>query len=114
MLYANATFENYFLDGAASPGVPPTGPCEVRMDGGDIIVGGEFDREKWMYKGKEEGSGHYRLERRDPGIEGTTTLHRFEGADVLDGWWKERIEVDGKQLTLVGMWRIHLGKPDDV
>ena len=86
------------------------------MDGGDIVVSGEFDRgEKWMYKGKEEGSGHYRLERRDPGIEGGRQRSIDSRAQVF--WtaaWNERIEVDGKQLTLVGMWRIHLGKPDDV
>ncbi len=53
MLYRNATFETYVPDGADPSLVLPTGSCEVRIDGGDIVVGGEFDGEKWMYRGRK-------------------------------------------------------------
>ena len=93
-LYKSSTLENYAEVEAD--------PCEVRIEGGDIVVAGR----DWVYRGKEEGPGHYRLRGEEPGKSGelevgTATLHRFEGASVLVGNWKVGQEK--------GMWLIRLG-----
>ena len=94
MLYDNATVTSYFTDGGSD-----TQDCEVRMDGETIVVDGG----DWMYEGREQGPGHYRLESRgrNGNLDGTATLHRFDGASRLVGDW-----VEGRES---GTWRIDLG-----
>ena len=75
-----------------------TGSRHVSIDSAHIVVDGG----KWIYHGREEGPGHYRLKGRERGVlAGTATLHRFEGASILVGDWN----VD----KYAGMWRIRLG-----
>ena len=90
MLYEHATVETYHADVGMTEDT-----CDVRIGDGDIVVDGG----DWMYRGKEEDPGHYRLECRE--LEATATLHRFKGASVLVGNWIE----EGQE----GMWLIRLG-----
>ena len=72
--------------------------CEVRIDGSEIVVSYEDDRGIVLYKGKEDGHGHYALE--CPERQGKASLHMFPKGKVLDGYWIE----EGYR----GFWRIHL------
>jgi len=71
-------------------------PCEVRIDGDEIIVSYDGDAGPVVYSGKMKGEGHFELKSARP--EGRACLHRFWNGRRLDGWWKE----DGYE----GMWRI--------
>ena len=95
-LYKDATCESYHPDAGLEEEA-----CEVRIEGDDIVV----STKAWMYRGKEDGPGHFRLGGREQvdgdELEGRATLHRFEGESVLVGDWKV-----GKYF---GAWRIRLG-----
>ncbi|QLP98560.1 MAG: hypothetical protein HZY79_15855 [Rhodoblastus sp.] len=73
-------------------------PCEVRLDGDEIIISYEENGCHCLYKGRDVGHGHFELNCTENG--GKATLHRFPDGDHLDGFWVQ----DGYQ----GMWRIHL------
>jgi len=76
--------------------------CEIRIDDKEIVVSYQDDNGFVIYKGKEDGHGHYVL--KCPEKHGEASLHMFPKGKVLDGYWKE----DGYR----GFWRIHL--PDDI
>ena len=82
MLYENAIVRSFHADVGMEEST-----CDVRIEGGDIVV----THEAWTYRGKEEGSGHFRLDGRelvdDEELDGRATLHRFEGASLLVGNW---------------------------
>ena len=73
-------------------------PCEVRIQGGELILSCKGDHGPVIYRGTEEGEGHYRLAA--PSVAGRGTLHRVLGEDLLEGSWTE----GGHS----GMWRIQL------
>lgn len=75
-------------------------PCEVTIHGDRITVSSYdvTEQRPSVYTGIENSPGHFQLE--DPEVRGTASLHRFEGSDLLDGFWAE--------APAVGMWRIQL------
>ncbi len=90
--------------------------CEVRL-----LEGGGIEVSYWhnagsgghpVYKGQEQGAGHYLLESKHPA--GRASLHRFKDSMILEGFWEENTgEEDAFDDPVVakGMWRIEL---DDV
>ena len=91
-LYPKSSMEMFSANGQWSH------PCEVRIDGGKIVVSYDSDGARILYEGPEVEPGHFELVAK--GVAGKATLHRFAEDVVLDGWWlEERIE---------GMWRITL------
>jgi hypothetical protein len=100
--YKNATYRTFHFGKEAAE----SQTCEVRiMDDGEIVVSYETDGDFVVYKGEEQGQGHYLLESEEP--QGRASLHRFPGSLILEGYWEE----DGMK----GMWRIELGEvADDV
>lgn len=98
--YKNATYWTFHFGKEAAE----SHPCEVRiMDDGEIVVSYETDSDFVLYKGEEQGAGHYLLECEEP--QGRASLHRFPDSLILEGYWEE----DG----LKGMWRIELGEVAD-
>lgn len=98
--YKNATSGTYFLGKEAAE----SSACEVRItEKGEIVVSYETDDGYTIYKGQEQGKGHYLLESDEPF--GRGSLHRFEGSQILEGYWEE----DGSK----GMWRIELAEISD-
>lgn len=73
-------------------------PCRVRIGDGHIEVTYEQDDGLVRYSGTEIGSGHFKLKSTE--VEGEATLHMFQGARVMDGYW-----VEGQAR---GMWRVEL------
>ena len=73
-------------------------PCEVRIDKDEIIVSYDDEDGPVVYKGKNNGNGHFNL--KAPEINGQASLHRFKDGEILEGFW---IEGSNK-----GMWRIRL------
>ncbi|ESY01396.1 hypothetical protein [Mesorhizobium sp. LNJC405B00] len=72
--------------------------CEVRISDGSIAVSYRDDGQLVVYEGPELEPGHFKLQ--FSAMNGRATLHRFAGADILEGHWIE----GGNQ----GMWRIQL------
>lgn len=98
--YKNATSCIYFLGNEAAE----SSDCEVRItEKGEIVVSYETDDGYTVYKGQEQGKGHYLLESDEPF--GRGSLHRFEGSQILEGYWEE----EGSK----GMWRIELAEISD-
>lgn len=100
MFYKTCKTTWFFLNGEIG-----TQPCEVRIDGDEIVLAlrETNDYEIAIWKGKEQGEGHYVL-RREEGY-GQAGLHRFAGGGFLEGYWEE--DDDGGIST--GMLRIELG-----
>ena len=98
--YKNATSCTYFLGNEAAE----SSVCEVRItEKGEIVVSYATDDGYTVYKGQEQGKGHYLLESDVPF--GRGSLHRFEGSQILEGYW----EAEGSK----GMWRIELAEISD-
>lgn len=95
MVWSNSKMDTFYYDGAADT----DSPCEVRIDGNEIVVSYEGDDGPIIYKGQAMGVGHFEL--RSAAVDGRATLHMFEGGKSLEGFWVE----DG----IEGMWRITLG-----
>jgi hypothetical protein len=74
--------------------------CELRMDDTQIVLSYEDEDGYVIYKGKNNGDGHFELS--CPERNGKATLHVFRGCSKLDGYWQE----DGYH----GMWRVHARK----
>lgn len=72
--------------------------CEVKVAGGEIVVSYSQDGEIVLYRGQEQGPGHFVLE--CPERLGKATLHQLQGSRILEGYWSE----EGYR----GMWRIVL------
>ncbi len=72
--------------------------CEIRINGGEIAVSYEDEDDLAVYKGKDEGHGHFELERPEKG--GKATLHQMPNSKSLEGYW-----VEGGYK---GFWRIIL------
>lgn len=96
-IWKKASAETYFADGEMTDTA-----CEVRIERGEIVVSYDDDDGPVLYRGNEEGAGHFKLSA--PERKGSATLHRMPDTDVLNGFWVE----GGWQ----GMWRIHLGESD--
>jgi len=73
--------------------------CEVRIDGSDIVVTYKDDGSIVLYRGRDEGHGHYVLQCLDR--HGRATLHQIPQSKFLEGYWIE----EGQR----GFWRIVLG-----
>ena len=71
--------------------------CEIRITGNEIVI---YYRDDGVviYKGKDEGHGHFVLE--CPERQGEATLHQIPKSKFLEGFWKE----EGRK----GFWRIAL------
>ena len=74
--------------------------CEVKIDDKEIVVEYSDAYGPVSYKGKNEGTGHFKLESQKSERRGEATLHGFIGAMRLVGYWKE----GGYE----GLWRIVL------
>ena len=72
--------------------------CEIRINGNEIVVSYKDDDEVVIYKGKDEGHGHFVLE--CPERKGKATLHQIPKSKFLEGFWIE----EGYR----GFWRITL------
>lgn len=76
-------------------------PCEVRISSGEIVVDYISDGERVLYRGIDNGSGHYQLD--CPEVDGRATLHRLSpNSSILEGSWLEGVNR--------GMWKIHLSE----
>ena len=94
MIWRNSTMECLYEEGSARQDAP----CQVRIQGGELILSYESEAGHVIYRGTEEGDGHYRLTA--PSVAGRGTLHRVPGDDLLEGSWTE--------AGYSGMWRIQL------
>lgn len=72
--------------------------CEIIINGDEIVVSYDYEDGVTIYKGKDEGHGHFVLE--CPEKQGKTTLHQILNSKFLDGFWIE----EGYR----GFWRITL------
>ncbi|HPL67776.1 MAG TPA: hypothetical protein PLG94_14690, partial [Smithellaceae bacterium] len=72
--------------------------CEVKIDKDEIIVSYAGENGPVVYKGKNNGDGHFELSASI--VNGHATLHRLKYSNILEGFWLE----DGYK----GMWRIKL------
>lgn len=72
--------------------------CEIRIDGNEIVLSYKDDGSVVIYKGKDEGHGHFVLE--CPEKQAKATLHQIPKSKFLEGFW---IEEGDK-----GFWRIIL------
>jgi hypothetical protein len=93
-IWKNCRMDSFYYDRAAIAGHP----CEVRIDGTEIVVSYKWDGEWVSYNGSEVGEGDFELtcdEKR-----GHAYLYRRRDSAHLDGYWME----DGER----GMWRITL------
>lgn len=97
-IWKNSRFDTFYYDDEADCNEP----CEVRIDGGRIVVSYESDGDQIVYSGNERGTGHYELTA--PQANGRATLHMFEESRVLEGWWEEMWD----ETKVRGMWRIFI------
>jgi len=72
--------------------------CEIIINMDKIVVSYRYDNEVVVYKGKDEGHGHFVLE--CPDRKGKATLHQIPESKFLEGFWIE----EGYK----GFWRITL------
>jgi hypothetical protein len=72
--------------------------CIVRIEENIIEVSYDNDDVNVIYKGKNDGCGHFELT--CPEKDGHATLHMFKNGYFLDGYW-----VEGGYK---GFWRIEL------
>lgn len=70
-------------------------PCEVRIDGADIVISYDDGGIPALYKGREIAPGHFELHSSNGG---RATLHQMPGGDRLEGFWVESGST--------GMWLI--------
>lgn len=94
-LYRNSQMTMYFPEETVSE----RWPCDVRIDEGIIVVSYSSPEGHVVYKGTELQPGHFKLTSTENAT-GSATLHRFEGAETLEGSWYEDREF--------GMWQIDL------
>lgn len=94
-IWREAELETFYADTTPSDRTP----CEVRIDGPDIVVSFEGDTGTVTFKGHGE-NGHFRLEL--PSVNGRAELHMFPDSNELVGSW---IRL-GDQM---GVCRIDLG-----
>lgn len=96
-IWKNSLMVSAFLDSARAF---IDDPCQVRIDQKEIVVSYEDEDVDGIvvYKGKENGTGHFELF--CPEVNGKATLHMFEGGNILEGYWQE----SGYE----GFWRIKL------
>lgn len=74
--------------------------CIVRIEGDTIEISYDDEEGNVIYKGKNDGCGHFVL--KCPERSGDATLHMFKDTKFLDEYW---IEGGNK-----GFWRIELRK----
>ena len=72
--------------------------CEIRITGNEIVISYRDDDDVIIYKGKDEGHGHFVLE--CPERQGKATLHQIPKSKFLEGFW-----IEGGYK---GFWRIAL------
>ncbi|MBF0274969.1 MAG: hypothetical protein HQK84_07035 [Nitrospinae bacterium] len=72
--------------------------CEVKFGEGRIVVSYKDDEGDVIYRGNEDGEGHYLLECAER--DGKASLHMFSKSEILEGHWKEG--------DYRGFWRITL------
>ncbi len=103
-IWRNVIADTYYADGRP-PALRQRDAGEVRIDEREIVVSYEDEYGVVIYRGDNDGSGHFNLEFNAPGRNGRASLHRFlPDGNILEGYWIE----DGS----MGMWRIELGQPD--
>jgi hypothetical protein len=88
----------YYSDDPASEGAP----CELRIDGDEIVVSTGTGADTVVYEGRQLSEGHFHLRSSDP--EGTATLHCFEKSRIFEGYWAEKDGPDYEGGR--GFWRI--------
>lgn len=75
---------------------------DVRIDENEIVVSYKDEDGHVVYKGVNNGNGHYELVA--PERSGHVTLHQLPDSDALEGSWVE----DGQR----GMWIIYLDEAE--
>lgn len=86
--------------------LPNIGFCDVKIAGQTIIIDYiDVAKERVLWRCTEFGSGHY-VCKKDGAYAGDATLHRVQGKNVFEGYWKLQSGGDISE----GMWRITLGK----
>lgn len=75
---------------------------DVRIDENDIVVSYKDDDGHVVYRGVNNGDGHYELAA--PERDGHATLHQLPGSDILEGFW-----IEGGER---GMWAIFLDEAE--
>lgn len=102
---ANAIWKNckadfFYQDGR--PAYLQDPGYDVRIDDDLIVVSYEDEGGHVVYRGANNGDGHFELSA--PERSGSATLHRLPDSDVLEGAWIE----DGVR----GMWAIFLDEAE--
>lgn len=102
-IWRNVIADTYYAD-RREPVLSQRGVgIEVRIDESEIVVSYEDEDGIVIYRGNNDGSGHFALNA--PERDGKASLHRFPpDGNILEGSWVE----DGAR----GMWRIELREPD--
>lgn len=72
--------------------------CEIILNGDEIVVSYDDEDGVTVYRGKDDGQGHFVIECREK--RGKATLHRMKRSKFLEGFW---IEAGYKRF-----WRIVL------
>lgn len=100
-IWKHVVADTYYADGS-KPDLRQRDAGEVRIDEREIVVSYEDDDGIVVYRGPNDGSGHFSLEA--PERNGRASLHCFKNGNFLEGYWAE----GGAR----GMWRIELGNPE--
>lgn len=101
MAVYQATMETvYYTDKPASSDVP----CELKIDGDDIVVSINYPTYISVYTGKKLSEGHYRLECKD--ANSVATLHCFDKGKIFEGYWYVKEDQDNDAGR--GFWRIYI------
>lgn len=74
--------------------------CELKIQNAHITVSYVIDDEKVLYRGRQNGEGHFEL--KSAYNDGRASLHRFPEGKVLVGYWQEN--------GVEGFWRITVEK----
>ena len=72
--------------------------CEIKINGDEIVVSYKDEDGVVIYRGTDEGHGHFVLE--CPERNGKAVLHQIRNSKYLEGFWRE----EGDE----GFWRITL------
>jgi hypothetical protein len=72
--------------------------CEVKIDDREIVVSYVDENGAVLYRGPNNGDGHYFL--RSPDRDGQASLHGLKDSKILVGYWIEE--------GFRGYWRIQL------
>lgn len=94
-IWADSEMDWYYAEGESE-----TVKCIIRIDGSNIVLDYVYERKRFVFKGSEDGEGHYRLFS-DDGSGSKYHLHRFRDDETLDGVWFEGGHIGMCRISLV-------------